>query len=149
MNLAATFARILLGLLFVTAGSLPFFIAHPAPMPGLAGAFVDVSYRSHWVLFVSAAQITLGVLLLVDRFVPVALIMLAAFLYNSFAFHITMLPNTLPAPIAVLALWFVVAWQYRGLFAPIFRAKPSRNCPPAVASDVCASQSAIREDDRG
>ncbi len=123
MMVVATIARILLGLLFITAGASSFLIAHPAPVPGLAGEFIDVFYRSHWALFVAAAQVTLGVLLLVNRFVPVALIMLAAFLYNSFAFHITMLPSTAPVPVAVLALWFLAAWPYRRLFAPIFAAK--------------------------
>jgi putative oxidoreductase len=124
MIVAAAIARILLGLLFMTAGAFSFFVAHPAPMPGLAGEFIEVFYRSHWALFVAAAQVALGVLLLVNRFVPVALIMLAAFLYNSFAFHITMLPSTAPIPMVVLALWFLVAWPYRRLFAPIFAARP-------------------------
>jgi putative oxidoreductase len=124
MIVAAAIARILLGLLFITAGTFSFFVAHPAPVPGLAGEFIDVFYRSHWVLFVAVAQVTLGVLLLVNRFVPVALIMLAAFLYNSFAFHVTMLPGTAPVPVVVLAMWFLVAWPYRRLFAPIFVAKP-------------------------
>ncbi len=124
MIVAATIARILLGLLFITAGTFSFFVAHPAPVPGLAGEFTDVFYRSHWALFVAAAQVALGVLLLVNRFVPVALIMLAAFLYNSLAFHLTMLPSTASVPIVVLALWFLVAWPYRRLFAPIFVAKP-------------------------
>jgi putative oxidoreductase len=124
MNVAAAIARILLGLLFITAGTFSFFTTHPAPVPGLAGEFIDVFYRSHWVLFVAVAQVTLGVLLLINRFVPVALIMLAAFLYNSFAFHVTMLPTTALVPFVVLALWFLVAWPYRRLFAPIFVAKP-------------------------
>jgi putative oxidoreductase len=136
MKVAAAVVRLLLGLLFITAGTFSFFIAHPAPMPGLAGEFIDVFYRSHWALFVAAAQVTLGVLLLVNRFVPVALIMLAAFLYNSFAFHITMLPSTVFAPIVVLALWSLAAWPYRRLFAPIFAAKATRNCPPAAGSNV-------------
>jgi putative oxidoreductase len=124
MKVAAAIARILLGLLFTTAGTFSFFIAHPAPIPGLAGEFIDVFYRSHWALFVAVAQVTLGVLLLVNQFVPVALIVLAAFLYNSFAFHITMAPSAAPVPVIVLALWFLVAWPYRRLFAPIFVAKP-------------------------
>jgi putative oxidoreductase len=136
MNVAAAIARILLGLLFITAGTFSFFIAHPAPVPGLAGQFIDVFYRSHWALFIAAAQVTLGALLLVNRFVPLALIMLAAFLYNSFAFHTMMLPSTVFAPIAVLALWSLVAWPYRRLFAPIFAAKPAGNCPPETGSNV-------------
>ena len=123
MNIVSTVARILLGALFIFAGASAFFIS-PQPPPGLAGAFLEISLRSHFVLFVGAAQLTLGLLLVVNRFVPVALIMLAAFLYNSFAFHITMAQSALFAPVIVLLLWLLVALPYRAVFAPIFAAKP-------------------------
>ena len=123
MNIATTVARIVLGLLFLAAGASNFFIT-PPPLPGLAGAFNDVFFKSHWVLFIAVAQITIGVLMLSNRFVPVALIILAAFLYNSFAFHILMMPAALFAPVIVLVLWLIVALKYRALFAPIFVAVP-------------------------
>jgi putative oxidoreductase len=119
MKIATAIARIVLGLLFLAAGASDFFIT-PPPLPGLAGAFNDVFFASHWVLFVAVAQITIGVLMLANRYVPVALIILAAFLYNSFAFHITMMPSTLPVPVIVLGLWLLVALKYRALFAPLF-----------------------------
>lgn len=124
MNIATTGARLLLGLLFTFAGAAAFFMGSPPPQPGLAGTFNDVFFQSHWVWFVSAAQLILGVLLLVNRFVPVALIMLAAFLYNSFAFHITMSQSAIFAPVIVFVLWFLVSWKYRALFAPIFASTP-------------------------
>ncbi len=73
--------------------------------------------------FVSAAQILIGALVLINRFVPVALIMLAAFTYNSFAFHATMAPQALFAPLLLVVLLAVVAYPYRALFAPLFVAK--------------------------
>ncbi len=124
MNIAATIARILLGLLFVFAGASAFFMT-PPPVPGMAGTFNDVFAHSHWQWFVAAAQIAIGVLLLINRFVPLALIMLAAFLYNSFAFHITMMPAALPAPLIVLVLWTIVALKYRAVFAPLLKATPA------------------------
>jgi putative oxidoreductase len=66
-------------------------------------------------------KIVAGSLLLANRFVPVALIVLAGFLYNSFAFHLTMMPIAIPAPIIATVLWVIVALKYRSLFAPIFR----------------------------
>lgn len=121
MNIAATVARIVLGLLFAFAGVMAFLISSPPSQPGLAGTFNEVYFHSHWALFVGAAQIVIGVLLLVNRYVPIALIMLAAFLYNSFAFHITMAPGALFAPVIVLALWTLVALSYRSAFAPLVR----------------------------
>lgn len=123
MNIVRTVARILLGLLFVAAGAAGLLIA-PPPQPGFAGEFSAVVYASHFMNFVSAAQLLLGALLLINRFVPVAIIMLAAFIYNSFAFHSTMAQSSILAPFAVAALLVVVAWPYRALFAPLFIAQP-------------------------
>jgi len=125
MRIATTIARILLGLLFTFMGASAFFISKPPPLPGMAGTFNDVFIHSHWSLFVGAAQLVLGVLFLINRFVPIALIMLAAFLYNSFAFHITMMPAALPAPLIVLVLWTIVALKYRAVFAPLLKATPA------------------------
>jgi hypothetical protein len=128
MNTAATIARILLGLIFTLAGIVPFIMSSPPPQPGLAGTFNDVFFRSHWVLFIGAAQLVMGLLLLANRFVPIALIMLAGFLYNSFAFHITMAPAGLPAPVIVLALWLLVSLQHRDVFAPLAKARVKSVC---------------------
>jgi putative oxidoreductase len=116
-------ARILLGLLML-AGGLSAFLMPPPAMPGLVGEFTTIFHTSHWQWFVAAAQIVAGVLFLANRYVPVALIITAGFLYNSFAFHITMLPPTVILPIIVTAIWVLAAWPYRALFAPIFQPKP-------------------------
>jgi putative oxidoreductase len=123
MNIARIVARVLVGLLFIFAGGSDFFVTTPPPIPGLAGTFNDVFFKSHWVYFLAVAQIAIGVLLVSNRFVPVALIMLAAFLYNSFGFHITMAMFAIWAPIVVTALGLFIAWPYRAIFAPIFKAK--------------------------
>ncbi len=125
MRIVATIARILLGLVFTFAGILSFIITNPPPLPGLAGTFNDAFVHSHWSMFVGAAQLVFGVLLLLNRYVPLALFMLAAFLYNDFAFHLTMAQSALPAPIVVLVLWIIVCLQYRPALAPLFAdAKP-------------------------
>ncbi|HYZ16333.1 MAG TPA: DoxX family membrane protein [Candidatus Acidoferrum sp.] len=123
MAAATTIARLLLGLLFTFAGASAFFMT-PPHLPGLAGAFNDVFSQSHWSLFLGAAQVVIGVLLLINRFVPLALIMLAAFLYNSFAFHITMAQSSLFAPLIVTALWALISWKYRSLFALLLAPAP-------------------------
>ena len=123
MKIASIVARIFLGLVFVAAGVAGFVVA-PPPQPGFAGQFTTVVYASHFMNFISAAQIVIGILFLINRFVPVALIMLAAFIYNSFAFHATMAPIALFAPILLVVLFVLIALPYRALFAPLFVAKP-------------------------
>jgi putative oxidoreductase len=128
-SIAATVARVLLGLLFLVAGLSGFVFFHnppPAP-PGLAGAFQDVFFRSGWVLFVDGMEVIAGALLLTNRFVPLALVILAGLLYNIYAFHITMAPAGLPAPIIATALWLLVAWPLRSYFAPLFAARTTHS----------------------
>ena len=123
MNVLTAIARIVLGALFAVAGVAAFLVTVPPPMPGLAGAFSEVYYQSHWAMFVGAIQLLIGLAFLANRFVPLALIMLAGFLYNSFAFHITMMPAGLPGPAIVVVLGYIVARPYRSLFAPLFGAR--------------------------
>jgi len=115
VDFIAVGARILLGLVFIASGAAGFFLVNnPPPAPfGLASAFQDVFFRSHWVLFVDATELITGILLLMNRFVPLALVVFAAVLTNIFIFHITMMPAGLPAPLFLTILWFIVAWPLR------------------------------------
>lgn len=122
MHIVRIVVRVLIGALFVLGGVASFFA--PPPEPGLAGAFADLFYRSHWGQIVGLAQIALGILLISNRYVPVALIILAAFLYNSVAYHLTTSPMVLPVPLAIAALGVWLAWPYRGAFAALFSARP-------------------------
>jgi putative oxidoreductase len=123
MKIASIAIRIVLGLLFVGAGAGAFAFTNPPPLPGLAGDFNAAFVHSHWSLFVGAAQLAIGVLLLANRYVTAALTMLAAFLYNSFAFHATMMPAGLPMVVAVAAMWFFLCWDSRRRFAALFAAR--------------------------
>lgn len=123
MNVVTLLSRILLGLVLFAAGLGTFLMKQPAAVPGVAGQFNAIMFTSHFTLFIAAAQFVMGVLLLVNRYVPLALMMVAGFIYNSFAFHITMLPSAIFAPIIVSILWLAIAWPYRSLFAPLFAAK--------------------------
>jgi putative oxidoreductase len=121
MNVAASIVRVLLGLLFTAAGTSSFVFTTPPPLPGLAGTFNDAFVLSHWSMFVGAAQLVIGVLLLTNRFLTIALIMLAAFLYNSLAFHLTMMRGGLPLALAVFALWAFLCWRNRERFEPLLK----------------------------
>lgn len=124
MTVASTIARFTVGVLFVIAGLVPFIFPSPPPQPGLAGTVNFALSASHWMMFVGFAQLLVAISFLSNRFVPVALMIMAAFLYNSFAFHIGTSPALLPLPILGTILWLLVALPYRPLFAPIFVAKP-------------------------
>ena len=122
MKTAFTISRVLLGVVFFAAGLSGFLlIANPPPMPpGLAGEFQTVFFQSRWVLFVDGVELASGLLLLANRYVPLALTALAAVISNILAFHITMMPAGLPVALFVTALWTIVSLRYRSTFAPLF-----------------------------
>ena len=123
MAIASVIARVLLGLLFTFAGLSTPFQGPPPPLPGLAGSLSVAFYQSHWNLAIALAQAVAGVLLLLNRYVPFALLILGAFLYNSIVFHSLTMPSTLPIPLVVVLLWFIACWPYRSQFAQLFTAK--------------------------
>ena len=124
MKIAIVIARILLGLMFVIFGSNFFlnFIPMPPPPPGLAGDYFKVFAASGYMYVVGAMQLLSGLLLLIGRFVPLALTILAAMIFNIWTFHILMDPQGLfPMAIVVMTLELFLVWSYRDRFAGILR----------------------------
>jgi hypothetical protein len=121
----AALPRVLLGLIFCAAGLSGFLlISNPPPAPpGLAGVFQHVFFESRWVLFVDGVEFVAGVLLLLNRFVPLALTLLGAVISNILAFHITMQPSGLPVALVVTLLWILIALRHRASFSSLFVSK--------------------------
>ena len=127
MKLAITISRYLLGLMFTVFGLNGFlhFIPQPPPASPVALQFMTAMAGSHFFVLVFLVQLTAGILLLVNRFVPLALVLLAPVLVNILNYHILMDPSGLPAGIVAVILWFVVFYGVRGAFAGILRSTPA------------------------
>jgi putative oxidoreductase len=126
VKIVALIARILLGLIFFVFGLNGFlqFIPVPPGLPQNVVTFTTLLMSTHYIYLTAGVQVIAGALLLVGRYVPLALVMLAAMIVNILTFHITMFPQTLfPMPVVVLILWFLVAWPIRANFAGILAAK--------------------------
>jgi len=63
--------------------------------------------------------------LLSGYFVPLALTLLAAGLYNILAFHLTLAPASIAAALVASVLWVLVFLQYRPSFTGVLTAKPA------------------------
>jgi uncharacterized membrane protein YphA (DoxX/SURF4 family) len=126
MKIAATVARYLLGLLFTVIGLNGFlnFIHQPPPTNPLSIQFLVAVSASHFAAFFFAIQILGGIMLLSGVFVPLALTLLAAELYNILAFHLTFDLASIPPALVASVLWVLVFLQYRESFRGIFRVKP-------------------------
>jgi uncharacterized membrane protein YphA (DoxX/SURF4 family) len=121
MKIASLIARLLMGLIFFVFGLNGFLNFIPAPPPtGLAGQFAGLLFASHLYIVIFAVQTIGGLLLLVNRFVPLALIMLGPVIVNIFFFHLFMAPSGLPLAIVVVALWVIVAMRNKQHLAGIF-----------------------------
>ena len=121
MKITASVARILLGLLFLTFGLNGFFHFIPMPPPsGLAGQFLGALFVSHYLVAVFLLQVAAGALLLANRYVAVALVLLGPVLVNILLFHSLMAPEGLPLALFALALWLAVFVGARRAFAGVF-----------------------------
>jgi putative oxidoreductase len=127
MKITSTIARYLLGLMFTVFGLNGFlnFIHQPPPTNPLALQFFGAIVASHFAAFFFAGQVLGGLLLLFGLFVPLALTVLAAELYNILAFHLTMAPASIAPGLVACVLWVLVFLQYRESFNGIFSAKPA------------------------
>ena len=127
MKIVFVIARYLLGLMFTVFGLNGFlnFIHQPPPTNPLAIQFFVAISTSHFAAFFFAMQVIGGLLLLSGLFVPLALTVLAAELYNILAFHLTLAPATIAPAIVACVLWVLVFLQYRNSFKSILAAKPA------------------------
>src|SRR5579872_6448613 len=101
------------------------FIHQPPPTNPVAIQFFVSIGTSHFAAFFFAAQVIGGLLLLAGVFVPLALTVLAAELYNILAFHLTMAPASIPPALVASVLWVLVFLQYRASFKGIFSSRPA------------------------
>jgi len=118
MKIASMIARYLLGLVFVVFGLNGFLQFIPqGPMPtGVPGQFMGALFASHYMLPVFAFQLIGGILLLINRYVPLGLTILAPVIVNILMVHILLLPAGLPLAIIVLILWILVFVSVRPAF---------------------------------
>jgi putative oxidoreductase len=121
MKIAALIARILLGLVFVVFGLNGFLNFLKGPLPsGVAGQFLGALMQSHFVLVISAVELAGGVLLLVNRYVPLALVLLGPVIVNIFFYHLLMDRSGLIIAIVVIILWGLIALRHRQYFSGLF-----------------------------
>ena len=125
MKIVSVIARYLLGLMFTVFGLNGFlnFIHQPPPPNPLATQFFIAISLSHFAAFFFAVQLIGGLLLLSGYFVPLALTLLAAELYNILAFHLTLAPASIAPALVAAVLWALTFLQYRASFKDLLATK--------------------------
>jgi uncharacterized membrane protein YphA (DoxX/SURF4 family) len=118
-------ARFLLGLAFLVFGLNGFLNFMPAPKV-LPPDIVTVStglMKGGYMSVVSGAEIIAAVLLLINRFVPLALTFLAPILVGILTFHIATSLSMIGPGAFLTLIELYLAWSYRRAFCPMLAAK--------------------------
>jgi len=123
MKIVVMIARLLLGLMFLVFGLNDFLHFIPmGPMPpGTAGEFAALLMATHYMNVVGMIMVVSGILFLVNRYVPLALVLLAPVLVNILLFHILMQPKGVALGALATILWILVAYRARSAFAGLFK----------------------------
>ena len=122
MKIVILIARLLLGLIFVVLGLNGFLnFLSMGPMPsGLAGQFIGALAQSHYFWVVAALQVAGGALLLLNRFVPLGLVLLGPVIVNILLYHLFLNLTGIGLAIVVAILWLIVFYGHRQYFSGIF-----------------------------
>ena len=122
-----TIARILMGLAFTVFGLNGFlhFIPQPSkPMPEGAVAFAGAMMKTGYLFqMVMGTQLLVGVLLVLNRFVPLALVLIMPILVNIIAFHLFLEPAGIVPGAVLMALELYLAWAYRKAYCSVLAAR--------------------------
>ena len=122
MKIITVIARFLLGFIFLVFGLNGFLHFIPSSPPsGTAGQFVGALFVSHYLVQIFLLQIISAVLLLVNRYVPLALPLLAPIIVKILLFHILMAPSGLALAIVVTVLWIATFLSVRSAFGGLLQ----------------------------
>ena len=126
MKISILIARILLGLIFFVFGlnHLVPFLHEPKMPPSDAATYAMLLMNHHVMTFVGLLMVIAGLLLLLGRFVPIALVILGPIIVNILMFHF-LFHHGGPGPAllsTVLEVFLIFA--YRRSFRGIFDAVP-------------------------
>ena len=124
MRTASVIARYLAGVIFLVMGLNGFLNFIPLPPPGgVAAQFMGALYVSHYLWVIFAFQVIGGSLLLINRYVPLAVALLAPVLVNILTFHVLMAPSGLPLALFVALLWVAIFIEVRPAFSGLFQSR--------------------------
>ena len=116
-------ARVLLGLMFMVFGLNGFlnFMPMPKDIPQDIMMVSGALMKGGFFAVVSATEIIVSVMFLTNRFVPLALALLAPIVVGILTFHIALQPTTIGPGVFVALLEFYLAWAYRDAFRPMLK----------------------------
>lgn len=124
MKIAILVARILLGLAFLAGGLNHIINPHPQTMPGDAGVYINLLITTKYMTIVGVLELIGGLLILVGRFVPLGLVILAPIIVNIVLFNLLIAHQGIVVGIICVVFEAFLIWAYRLSFRGLFDAAP-------------------------
>lgn len=136
MKVTSMIARYLMGAIFVFFGfnHLIAFLPSPPPPHGLAGEYFAAMMSSGYFYVVGVCEVVPGLLLLLGRFVPLALLVLAAVIFNIEMTGVLLAHDALPMGTFLILLWILTAYGVRPVLLPLLAARAASNGSRDAAS---------------
>ncbi len=128
MNIAMIIVRTLVGLLFIVS-SISFFALmmgymEMPPMEGAIKAFNDgLAATGYFFILLKTTELVCGFLLVIGRFVPLALVILSPVIVNILMVHLFLDRTGLPVAAFLVLSNIFLAYCYRSSFSPLLKAK--------------------------
>lgn len=126
--------RLFLGLAFTVFGLNGFlgFLPMPQP-PEAAGAFLGALAGTGYMFpLIKGTEVISGLLLLSNRFVPLALALLAPVTVNIVLYHAVLAPG-LALPLMLIGGQLFLAYVYRDVYRPMLQSKVTPHAVTGVA----------------
>jgi putative oxidoreductase len=121
MKIFIIILRVLMGALFAFSSLAFFFNLMPQQaMEGNAKLFIEGLFASGYLMMlVKVLELSVGIALLVNRFVPLALVIIFPITVNIFLFHLFLAPDNLVVPGFLLFANLFLAYKHRESYKPI------------------------------
>ncbi len=118
-----TIVRLVLALILILFGTNKFFGFIPMfEMPPAGANFIESLNTSGYVLYVvGVLEIIIGLLLLLKKWVPFALILLAPITFNILLFHLFLDVSDIWVAIVIVALNTILIYKYWKAYRPLFQ----------------------------
>lgn len=128
-----TAARLLLGLVYFVFGLNGFLQFLPTPpLDGAAGQLMGGFAAAGYMFpFIKATEVLVGLALLANRFVPLALIAAAPVTLHIVAFHLFLAPVGIALPVVMLAAHLFLGWAYRAAYRTVLVVRAEPETAPA------------------
>jgi uncharacterized membrane protein YphA (DoxX/SURF4 family) len=135
-------ARLLFGLMMFVFGLNGFLQFLPAqPMNPQAGAFAGALFQTGYMFpLIKGVEVLVGLLLLSNRLVPLALALIAPNVVNIVLFHAFLAPQGIAPALVVLVFELYLAWTYRASYRSMLQARTplAAEQPRTTAAPVSA-----------